>query len=278
MTHRIASRFTTFAALVAADAEGGMAISRQRDSPERNKTMNLLKRPFVDAAMVDDVDAVSPALAAYRDNVVLGDLWHRPGLSPRDRSVVTVSALITRNQTVEMPHHFAGALDNGATPAELSEFITHLAFYAGWPNAMSAVKVAKDVFAARGVSTDELPPAGGQRLTLDAAGEVQRQKTNEERFGGVAPGVLHFTTDVLFRELWLRPGLAPRDRSLVTVSALVASGQVAQISYHLGRAMDNGLTREQAGEALTQLAFYAGWPNVFSALPVFKDVFASRSK
>jgi 4-carboxymuconolactone decarboxylase len=64
---------------------------------------------------------------------------------------------------------------------------------------------------------------------------------------------------------------------MVTVSALVASGQTAQITYHLNRAMDNGLTQEQAGEMLTQLAFYAGWPNVFSAMPVFKDVFARRS-
>jgi 4-carboxymuconolactone decarboxylase len=64
----------------------------------------------------------------------------------------------------------------------------------------------------------------------------------------------------------------------VTVSALVASGQVAQIPYHLNRAMDNGLTKEEASEALTQLAFYAGWPNVFSALPVAKDVFEKRPK
>lgn len=77
-------------------------------------------------------------------------------------------------------------------------------------------------------------------------------------------------------ELWKRPGLAPRDRSLVTVSALVASGQVAQIPYHLTRAMNNGLTPTEAGEMLTQLAFYAGWPNVFSALPVVKEVVDKR--
>lgn len=83
--------------------------------------------------------------------------------------------------------------------------------------------------------------------------------------------------DVLFRDLWLRPDLAPRDRSLVTVSALIASGQVAQITYHLNRAMDNRLTRKQAGEVVTHLAFHAGWPNAFSALPVVKDVFEKRA-
>ena len=93
----------------------------------------------------------------------------------------------------------------------------------------------------------------------------------------MAPGVVHYTGELLFRDLWLRPALAPRDRSLVTISALIASGQVAQITYHLNRAMDNGLTRSQASEVLTHLAFYAGWPNVFSAIPVVKSVFEKRS-
>ena len=87
---------------------------------------------------------------------------------------------------------------------------------------------------------------------------------------------MHYTTDLLFRNLWLRPALAPRDRSLVTVSALIASGHVAQITYHLNRAMDNGLTKQQASEVLTHLAFYAGWPYVFSAMPVVKQVFEGR--
>jgi 4-carboxymuconolactone decarboxylase len=80
----------------------------------------------------------------------------------------------------------------------------------------------------------------------------------------------------LFHDLWRRPALAPRDRSLVTVSALIASGQVAQITFHLNRAMDNGLTKAQASEVLTHLLFYAGWPNVMSAVPVAKDVFEKR--
>jgi len=92
------------------------------------------------------------------------------------------------------------------------------------------------------------------------------------------PGVVQYTADVPFLNLWLRPDLAPRDRSLVTVSALIASGQVAQIAYHLNRAMDSGLTQTQASEVITHLAFYAGWPNAFSALPVAKDVFEKRTK
>jgi 4-carboxymuconolactone decarboxylase len=168
------------------------------------------------------------------------------------------------------------ALDSGVKPAEISELITHFAYYAGWGNAMSAVAVTKGVFDKRGIRANQLPPASPKPLPQDEAAEADRAKRVAEQFGAVSPGVVQYTTDALFRDLWLRPDLAPRDRSLVTVSALIASGQVAQIPYHLNRAMDNGLTRAQASEVLTHLAFYAGWPNVFSALPVAKDVFEKR--
>jgi len=163
-------------------------------------------------------------------------------------------------------------------PGELSDIITHLAFYSGWANAMSAVAVAKDLFHRRGISADVLPPAKDKLLPLNEEAEKQRATQVSTNFVAVSPGLVQNTTDLLFRDLWLRPMLAPRDRSLVTVSALIAAGQVVQITYHLGRAMDNGLTQEQASEVVTHLAFYSGWPNAFSALPVVKDVFEKRSR
>jgi 4-carboxymuconolactone decarboxylase len=226
--------------------------------------------------MLEDIRAVAPALEKYAQGVVLGDLWKRPGLSPRDRSIVTISALIARDQRVELPYYLDLALHNGVKPAEVSETITHLAFYTGWANATGAVPIAREVFKARNIGPEQLPPASGSMLPLDEATEAQRATRVEQQFGKVTPGLVQYTTDVLFRDLWLRPELAPRDRSLVTVSALVATGQVAQITYHLNRAMDNGLTQEQAGEVVAHLAFYAGWPNAFSAAPVFKDVFEKR--
>ncbi len=229
-------------------------------------------------AGLDDMRTVAPALEKYTQGRLLGDVWKRPGLAPRDRGIVTLAALIARNQTIEMRYYLNLALDNGVKPREISEIITHLAFYSGWGNAMAAVAVAKDVFAQRKIGTDQLPAASPQLLPLDQGAEAQRATRVEEQFGTAAPGVVQNTTDLLFRDLWLRPDLAPRDRSLVTVSALIASGQVAQIPYHLNRAMDNGLTQAQASETLTHLAFYVGWPNVFSALPVAKDVFEKRTR
>jgi len=228
--------------------------------------------------MNDDVRAVSPALDHYTRGPLLEGLWKRPELSPRDRSVVTAAALIARMQTVEMPFYFALALDHGVRPGELSEIITHLAFYSGWANAMSAVAAAKQIFHERGIGLDQLPPAKDKLLPLNEEAETQRATQVSGNFGALFPGIVRNTTELLFRDLWLRPALAPRDRSLVTVSALIAAGQVAQVTYHLNRAMDNGLTQEQASEMVTHLAFYAGWPNAFSALPVMKDVFEKRRK
>jgi 4-carboxymuconolactone decarboxylase len=225
---------------------------------------------------LDDLRAVAPGLEKFA-TTTMAELWKRPALSIRDRSIVTLSVLITRNQTVELGDEFARALDNGLKPKEISELITHLAFYAGWSNAMAAVAAAKPVFAAYKIDAGQLPPASPKALPLNEAAEADRAARVSQQFGAIAPGVVQNTTDVLFKDLWLRPDLAPRDRSLVTVSALVASGQVAQIPYHLGRAMDNGLTQTEAGEMLAHLAFYTGWPNVFTALPIVKDVIEKRA-
>jgi 4-carboxymuconolactone decarboxylase len=89
---------------------------------------------------------VNPKLAQLTDDVLFGDVWARPGLSPRDRSLVTVSALITMDRPDQLRSHLQRARDNGLTEAELVEAITHLAFYTGWPNAVSASVIAREVF------------------------------------------------------------------------------------------------------------------------------------
>jgi len=265
---RRAARTRRFARVVT--ATGVALLVTACTSMERTENMQ-------DPLSQSDLSQVAPAFARYTKQTVLDGLWKRPQLSARDRSIVSLSVLIARNQTIEMAFYLRLALDSGVKPAEVSEMITHLAFYSGWGNAAAAASIARHVFDERGIGADQIPSADVDPLPLNAAAERQRALAVEENFGLVAPGVVQYTTDVLFRDLWLRPGLAPRDRSLVTVSALVANGQVAQIPYHLNRAMDNGLTQEEASEVLTQLAFYAGWPNVFSAMPVFKDVFAKRA-
>jgi 4-carboxymuconolactone decarboxylase len=95
-------------------------------------------------------------------------------------------------------------------------------------------------------------------------------------FGDVASKFAQLTDDVLFGDVWARPGLSPRDRSLATVSALVAMNRPEQLRHHLERALENGLTRDELIEAITHLAFYAGWPSGVTAVGVAKEVFQKR--
>ncbi|WP_324695132.1 carboxymuconolactone decarboxylase family protein [Novosphingobium aerophilum] len=89
---------------------------------------------------------VAPKLAELTDEVLLGDVWERPGLAKRDRSLITVAALIALNRPEQLRSHMRLARQNGVTEAELVETITQLAFYAGWPNAIAAVGIAREVF------------------------------------------------------------------------------------------------------------------------------------
>ena len=95
-----------------------------------------------------------------------------------------------------------------------------------------------------------------------------------EMFGDFAPALVRFTDDTLFGQVWTRPELSPRDRSLITVACLVSGGNTVQLVNHLARAKRNGLTEAELIEAITHLAFYAGWPRAMSAMAVAKEVFA----
>lgn len=95
--------------------------------------------------------------------------------------------------------------------------------------------------------------------------------------GDIAPKLAELTDDVLFEDVWNRTGLSARDRSLITVAVLLAGGDTAQLQFHLGRARDNGVTETELTEAITHLAFYAGWPRAMSAAAVARDVFAPHN-
>jgi 4-carboxymuconolactone decarboxylase len=94
---------------------------------------------------------VAPALAEITTDVLFGDVWNRPGLSPRDRSLITITCLISLYRSNELPFHLKRALDNGVTREEIAETLTHLAFYAGWPPASTAIAIARKVFEEAGV-------------------------------------------------------------------------------------------------------------------------------
>jgi 4-carboxymuconolactone decarboxylase len=97
------------------------------------------------------VRSTVPKMIEISESVIYGDIWERPGLSKRDRSLVVLATLIGTYRPEQLPGHLNRALDNGVTKQEIAEIITHLAFYAGWPSSMTAARIAKDVFEERGL-------------------------------------------------------------------------------------------------------------------------------
>ncbi len=119
------------------DEQYGNRPASSQGAKDMNKEPSAIKKNFGD---------FSPKLVQLTDDVLFGDVWERPELSKRDRSLVTVTALIAGGNSEQLPFHLQRAKENGVTEAELIETITHLAFYSGWPKAMSAITVAKEIF------------------------------------------------------------------------------------------------------------------------------------
>jgi 4-carboxymuconolactone decarboxylase len=219
---------------------------------------------------------LAPGLAGYTDNVLFGQVWPGAGLSPRDRSLVVISVLIATNKPAQLQGHLGRGLTNGVTPVEASGVLTHLAFYAGWPNAVSALEVYDQVYTARKIDFAALqaavPPLPAAKSDVAGARSVAKQ------LGTVAPNFARLSNDVVFDDLWRRSDLRMRDRTLVTIAALAAMGDADLLDPYLRRGVEAGLTRAEISEALTHLAFYAGWGKSTKALAAVSQVLGGREK
>jgi 4-carboxymuconolactone decarboxylase len=195
--------------------------------------------------------------------VLYGDVWRRTELSPRDRSLVTISVLIATGKPAQLAGHLGRALDNGLQPGEASGVLAHLAISSGWPSAVSALEIYDQVYSARKIDTTALS-AVGPRLSAPAS-DAARATAVRDELGAVAPKFVELTNDVVFNDLWRRSDLSLRDRSLVTIAALAASGD-DDLEVYLRRGLESGLTPAQISEAVTHVAFYAGWPKATKAM------------
>lgn len=225
-----------------------------------------------------DVTAVSPTLANFTGSAIVNNLWQRPGLSTHDRSVITVAALIARSQTAGMAHYFNMALDNGVSAAEMSEIVLHMAFYSGWSNAFNAVSILKDIFAERGISAEQLPVLNPEPLPLDKALPDNDffMGLIDQNIRPLAPALADFSTDLLYHNVWQRPGLSVRDRNLISVTALIAQGLRDFLGVYMARGIQQGITRAEMGEVMTHLAFYAGWPMVIPSIAVVQQAYDAQ--
>ena len=137
------------------------------------------------------------------------------------------------------------------------------------------MKTTMSVLLASLMLTGGLPNAQSQPPTAPASSAAPAQSRAQQLMGDVAPKLAELTDNVLFGDVWERPGLARRDRSLITVAALIALNRPEQLRPHIALARRNGVTEQEIVEAITQLAFYAGWPNAITAVGIAREVFGS---
>jgi alkylhydroperoxidase/carboxymuconolactone decarboxylase family protein YurZ len=218
------------------------------------------------AAPVGAYDA-APYLGEVRDEVLYGDIWERPQLSARDRSLITVAVTQALYATNELRLHMGRALDNGVTQSEIAELIAHVLWYSGFPTGVNAARVAAEVFRERGLPAS--PPGYSPR---------QSDPDAEPEFPGAFPGTPYVgdLLNLLYAETWTRPELSPRDRSLITVAVGTALYAASEVRYHVGRALDNGVTQEEISEVITHVTFYSGFPTGVNAARVAAEVFEQR--
>lgn len=107
---------------------------------------------------------------------------------------------------------------------------------------------------------------------------AQQSSRAQQLMGDITPKLAEITDDVLFGDIYDRPGLSQRDRSLITVAALLSLDRQSQLKSHMGRAFDNGVTQDELAEVITQLAFYAGWPCAINAVSVLRSVVEERKR
>jgi 4-carboxymuconolactone decarboxylase len=192
----------------------------------------------------------APWLGQIRNEYVYGDVWERPGLSPRDRSMITVAVTQALNAASELRLHMGRALDNGLTQGEIEETLAQVQWYLSLPSEVDGPAIAAEVFAERG-------------LTGSAAGATSAPSTERS----------DVTVPVPFPQ---SPALSPRDRSLITVALASAQYASGTLRVEVARALDNDVTQEELAVIIVHIAFYSGFPTAVNASRIAADVLAAR--
>ncbi len=228
------------------------------------------------------------ALGSFAVDYVMGDLWSRTQLTPRDRSLVVIAVLASMGSVDELAAHVEIGLNHGLSREEIDEIVLQVAAYAGYPMAMAASRVVDRTFC--GIDgIDRQPPRGPADAKNDeqrradatdvlrtltggrAAAEPDQALANiVETLGDV--GKLAF--DWAFGEVWARPQLARRDRSLIVVAILTWLGKDHELAFHIPAALNHGLSRDEVCEIMVQMCVYGGFPRAVEGMRAAHAAFA----
>ncbi len=189
----------------------------------------------------------APYLGEIRDSYVYADIWERPGLSPRDRSLITVAVTQALNAPAELQLHMGRGLDNGLTPAQIGEIIAQVQWFRQLPPEVDGLRIAAELFAARGLSSDSVGAASVPVAPPSALPPFPAS-----------------------------PVLGLRDRSLITIALASTLYASTTLRAELPRALDNGVTQSELAEVITHIAFYGGFPSAVNASRITAEVLAAR--
>ncbi len=214
----------------------------------------------------------------------VGEMWSRPGLSRRDRSLMIVSVLAAQSRDEELVLHTQIGLRHGLKRSEIEEINLHIAAYAGFPAAMAASRRMDDgIRQAEGLDRleerqgadhldddERLSRAAEVRQSLTAGSAASDPEVDLKNMRDVLGGVGEWAMLYAFGEIWARPQLSRRDRSLVVIAILTALGQEAELAFHVPGGLNHGLTQEEIEEMMTHLCLYVGFPRAVEGMRAVK--------
>jgi len=218
----------------------------------------------------------------------VGEMWSRPQLSRRDRSLMIIAVLAAQARDEELVLHTGIGLGHGLTRAEIEEINLHIAAYVGFPAAMAASRRMDEAFwkaegvekisnreAAEHLGDEERLRRGGEvRATMTAGAAAEDPQQDLANMHSVLGDVGDLAMHWAFGEIWARPQLSRRDRSLVVIAILTALGQEAELAFHVPTGLNHGLKREEVEEIMTHLCLYAGFPRGVDGMRAARDAFA----
>ena len=228
------------------------------------------------------------ALGGFAIDVVLADVWSRSELSRRDRSVIVLAVLATIGSTEELSIHTQIGLNNGLSRGEIEEVLLHVAAYAGFPMAMQATRVIEARFRLID-GVEQLPdreagaPLSDQERRTRAADvrrtlTAGRAKSNPEE--DMAALISHLgevgriAYQWAFGDVWSRPNLNRRDRSLIVISILTVLSRVDELAFHIPAGLNHGLTRVEIEEIMVQMTIYGGIPRAVEGIHAMKSAYS----
>jgi 4-carboxymuconolactone decarboxylase len=230
------------------------------------------------AAIAQRLETSLGALGSYAVDWAFGDIWARPGLKPPDREFVVLSQLATLGQLDQLRSHVDFALRQGLRESQIAEVFVQLGGYAGFPRAISAMRVAQEVFAEQGrgsgLDVEPAAPKDDDQRRADAREVIGRLSMNQPE-GGIDTGMGSFTGTAgrwAFGELWSREALTRRERSLVVVGTLVAQGKLNELRFHARGAINHGVSIEELEEVMTTTIVYVGFPTAVEGFRVLRQV------